>query len=103
MAWDRRFGVPIALLNGRVITTLSDAREVLLTVEPTARGRVALSLQIAYRSSGRPRIHDGSRGGPFGWAKRRAHDLMRAKKRPALQWHGTAGSGSKRLIGLSRR
>ena len=37
MAWDRRFGVPIALLNGRVITTLSDAREVLLTVEPTAR------------------------------------------------------------------
>jgi hypothetical protein len=38
MSWDRRFGVPIALLNGQVITTLSDAREVLLTVEPTARG-----------------------------------------------------------------
>jgi hypothetical protein len=37
MAWDQRFGVPIALINGRVITTLSDAREVLLTVEPTAR------------------------------------------------------------------
>ena len=37
MPWDRRFGIPIALLDGRTITTLSDAREVLLTVEPTAR------------------------------------------------------------------
>jgi hypothetical protein len=37
MPWDRRFGVPIALLDGRTITTLSDAREVLLTVTPTAR------------------------------------------------------------------
>jgi hypothetical protein len=37
MPWDRRFGVPIALLDGRTITTLSDAREVLLTIAPTAR------------------------------------------------------------------
>jgi hypothetical protein len=37
MPWDRRFGVPIALLDGRTIATLSDAREVLLTVTPTAR------------------------------------------------------------------
>jgi hypothetical protein len=37
MPWDRRFGIPIALLDGRTITTLSDAREVLLTVKPTAR------------------------------------------------------------------
>jgi hypothetical protein len=37
MPWDRRFGVPIALLDGRSITTLSDAREVLLSVKPTAR------------------------------------------------------------------
>jgi hypothetical protein len=37
MPWDRRFGVPIALLDGQTITTLSDAREVLLTVKPTAR------------------------------------------------------------------
>jgi hypothetical protein len=37
MPWDRRFGVPIALLDGRTITTLSDAREVLLTITPTAR------------------------------------------------------------------
>ena len=37
MPWDRRFGVPIALLDGRSITTLSDAREVLLTIAPTAR------------------------------------------------------------------
>jgi hypothetical protein len=37
MPWDRRFGVPIALLDGRTITALSDAREVLLTVTPTAR------------------------------------------------------------------
>ena len=29
MPWDRRFGVPIALLDGRSITTLSDEREVL--------------------------------------------------------------------------
>jgi hypothetical protein len=39
MPWDRRFGVPIALLDGRTITTLSDAREVLLTVTPTATWR----------------------------------------------------------------
>jgi hypothetical protein len=37
MPWDRRFGVPIALLDGRTITTLSDAREILLTVTPTVR------------------------------------------------------------------
>jgi hypothetical protein len=37
MLWDRRFGVPIALLDGRTIETLSDAREVLLTVTPIAR------------------------------------------------------------------
>jgi hypothetical protein len=37
MPWDRRFGVPIALLDGRTITTLSDAREVLLTIARTAR------------------------------------------------------------------
>jgi hypothetical protein len=37
MPWDRRFGVPIALLDGRTIATLSDARAVLLTVAPTAR------------------------------------------------------------------
>jgi hypothetical protein len=39
MPGDRRFGVPIALLDGRSITTSSDAREVLLTVKPTARRR----------------------------------------------------------------
>jgi hypothetical protein len=37
MPWDRRFGVPIALLDGRTIATLSDAREILLTIAPTAR------------------------------------------------------------------
>jgi hypothetical protein len=37
MSWDRRFGVPIALVDGRVITTLLDARDVLLTVAPTVR------------------------------------------------------------------
>jgi hypothetical protein len=37
MPWDRRFGIPIALLDGRTITTLSDARDVLLTITPTAR------------------------------------------------------------------
>jgi hypothetical protein len=37
MPWDRRFGVPIALLDGRTIATLSDAREVLLTIAPFAQ------------------------------------------------------------------
>jgi hypothetical protein len=37
MPWDRRFGVPIALLDGRTIATLSDASEVLLTIAPFAQ------------------------------------------------------------------
>jgi hypothetical protein len=37
MPWDRSFGVPIALLDGRTITTLAEAREVLMTVAPPVR------------------------------------------------------------------
>jgi len=41
MSWDRRFGVPIALLDGRLITTLSDTNEVMLSVAQHARGKAA--------------------------------------------------------------
>jgi hypothetical protein len=37
MPWDRRFGVPIALLDGRTIATLSDAREIMLSLSPSQR------------------------------------------------------------------
>jgi hypothetical protein len=37
MPWDRRFGEPIALLDGRTIATLSDARDVMLTIAPFAQ------------------------------------------------------------------
>jgi hypothetical protein len=37
MPWERRFGEPIALPDGRLISTLSDAREVILTVTPAAQ------------------------------------------------------------------
>jgi hypothetical protein len=41
MPWERGFGEPIALLDGRLISTLSDAREVMLTVAPHARSAAA--------------------------------------------------------------
>jgi hypothetical protein len=37
MPWDQRFSVPIALLNGRTIATLSDAREMMLSLSPSQR------------------------------------------------------------------
>jgi hypothetical protein len=37
MPWERRFGEPIALLDGRSITTLSDARELALAIAPQAQ------------------------------------------------------------------
>jgi hypothetical protein len=37
MPWERRFGKPIALIDGRLISTLSDAREIMLTVAPHAQ------------------------------------------------------------------
>ena len=37
MPWDQRFSVPIALLDGRTIATLSDAREMMLSLSPSQR------------------------------------------------------------------
>jgi hypothetical protein len=37
MTWDRQFGEPIALLDGRLITTLKDARDVMLTIGSQAQ------------------------------------------------------------------
>jgi hypothetical protein len=37
MPWERRFGEPIALLDGRLIATLSDARAVMLTIGSQAK------------------------------------------------------------------
>jgi hypothetical protein len=37
MPWDRRFSAPIALLDDRTIATLSDAREMMLSLTPSQR------------------------------------------------------------------
>jgi hypothetical protein len=37
MLWDRRFSAPIALLDGRTIATLSDAREMMFSLSPSQR------------------------------------------------------------------
>ena len=37
MPWDRRFSAPIALLDGRTIATLSDAREMMFSLSPSQR------------------------------------------------------------------
>ena len=37
MPWDQKLSVLIALLDGRTIATLSDAREVMLSLSPSQR------------------------------------------------------------------